>query len=172
MGYILACFKQNRSKNHKIKNKGKIDIIDDEEFNSGMQVFDKNKFQGMENENIIDIYEKFQTRGLKLKNKEKKVILRGLANIGATCYMNATLQCLSNTEELTKYFLTKFFYIKEDDTKKISNEYYLLLKNLWSNKGKKKYYEPNNFKNVLSKENPLFSGVNANDSKDLLNFLL
>ena len=62
--------------------------------------------------------------------------------------------------------------LKEDDNKKISNEYYLLLKHLWSSKVKKNYYEPNNFKKVLSEENPLFSGINANDSKDLLNFLL
>ena len=35
----------------------------------------------------------------------KKIpILAGLDNIGATCYMNATLQCLSNIDELTNFF--------------------------------------------------------------------
>ena len=29
----------------------------------------------------------------------------GLQNIGATCYMNATLQALSNTDKFTEYFL-------------------------------------------------------------------
>ena len=33
--------------------------------------------------------------------------LIGLNNIGATCFMNATLQCLSQTEDLTNYFLNQ-----------------------------------------------------------------
>ena len=35
----------------------------------------------------------------------KKPTLIGLNNIGATCFMNSTLQCLSQTKELTVYFL-------------------------------------------------------------------
>ena len=38
-------------------------------------------------------------------NKPNKPILIGLNNIGATCFMNSTLQCLSQTKELTNYFL-------------------------------------------------------------------
>ena len=96
-------------------------------------------------------------------------ILVGLDNIGATCYMNATLQSLSNTPKLTEYFLKKE---KFDPTQRMSYEYYIVLKNLWDRKNHKKSYAPHSFKQVLSKENPLFEGVNANDSKDLINFLL
>ena len=96
-------------------------------------------------------------------------ILVGLDNIGATCYMNATLQSLSNTPKLTEYFLKKEQF---DKTAIMSYEYYIVLKNLWDRKKHMKSYAPHSFKQVLSRENPLFEGVNANDSKDLINFLL
>lgn len=86
--------------------------------------------------------------------------------------MNATLQSLSNTVKLTEYFLKEFKFNKDDNTKKVSNEFYLLLKHLWNKNAKRDSYSPDSFKNILSQENPLFSGVAANDSKDLLNFLL
>ena len=101
--------------------------------------------------------------------KKYKIVLIGLNNIGATCYMNATLQCLSNTKKLTEYFLNTY---KKDSNKIMTNEYYEVIKNLWDVDSAYKSYSPNSFKNVLSKENPLFAGIAANDSKDLINFLL
>ena len=96
----------------------------------------------------------------------------GLRNIGATCYMNATLQALSHTEQLTSFFLTKYNLNPNDQSKKMSNEMYKVILNLWDENKKRGDYPPTDFKNVLSEENPLFAGVQANDSKDLINFLL
>ena len=45
------------------------------------------------------------------------------------------------------------------------------MRNLWLN-DKIEKYSPNNFKDVISEMNSLFAGVQANDSKDLILFLL
>ena len=128
-----------------------------------------------------DKISKFQNLKERVKKKEQELaelnrkyfpkvepILIGLNNIGATCYMNASLQCLSNTKELTEHFLTTY---QKAPNKLMSNEYYEVLKNLWNRENNNKPYSPYSFKEVLSKENPLFAGIAANDSKDLINFL-
>ena len=102
-------------------------------------------------------------------NQSKKNKSKGLDNIGATCYMNATLQCLSNTRKLKEYFEKKY---QNSSNKTMSNEFFKLIYHLFNTNDTKKSYSPYSFKEVLSKENPLFAGVQANDSKDLINFLL
>ena len=103
-------------------------------------------------------------------------ILIGLQNIGATCYMNATLQCFSHIDRLKYYLLDEHIYnelLKEKDTtKKLSFAFAEVLKNLWDENSIKKYYAPEHFKQVISEMNPLFKGIAANDSKDLIIFML
>ena len=106
------------------------------------------------------------------ENKITKNCANGLQNIGATCYMNATLQCLAHVEKLTKYLFGKKTELKTDkNNHKLSNSYLEVLENIWENNTIKDY-APNNFKEVISDMNPLFEGVQANDSKDLVIFLL
>ena len=99
----------------------------------------------------------------------------GLQNIGATCYMNATLQCFSNTPKLRSYLLNKDNYSdlehNKESTNKLSFALAEVLKNLWEILTQRDY-PPNHFKNVISEMNPLFKGIKANDPKDLILFLL
>jgi len=112
----------------------------------------------------------------KLDNNNKLSLpgLIGLNNIGATCYMNATLQCFSNIPQLRQNLLNKKTYKdleNNKNTKKLSFALAEVLKNLWEVLSQRQY-SPTNFKNTISEMNPLFKGIAANDPKDLVLFLL
>ena len=121
----------------------------------------------IENKNKIVIEEK------KI-NEDKNLhdIKIGLRNIGETCYINCILQCLSHSKKLSNYFLTKFIYNENDSNKKISNAFYIILKELWDYKNNNESYAPYSFKQVIGEENPLFRGKIQKDSKDLFFFLI
>ena len=93
--------------------------------------------------------------------------------------MNATLQCLCHIEKFVNYF--KYnpenvnFSQKEPDNLKYS--FKILIDKLWPDNYddpyfKDKYYAPEEFKNKISKMNPLFEGIASNDAKDLVNFII
>ena len=102
--------------------------------------------------------------------------LVGLNNIGATCYMNATVQSFSSVGLLVNELINPEFYEKLEKNKESKMRLTFALaevfKNLWDNLDDKKAYSPYYFKDVISNMNPLFKGIAANDSKDLVLFLL
>ena len=139
------------------------------------KIKEKNILLEKNNEELTNQNKEITEKNNSLEKQIKKIcdpILVGLNDIGGTYYMNATIQCLSNTDELTEFFLNKFKYEPNDNNKIISNEYYKVIKNLWNRDNDNKSFSPKEFKEALSKENPLFSGIGGIVSKDLINFLL
>ena len=110
---------------------------------------------------------------------------RGLDNVGATCYMNATLQCFYHVKGLSENLindnkinsnlkLTSCYknLVEELAGCKNRNKFFIRKKNLVDDESLKDSIKPSKFKDLISEMNPLFKGVQANDSKDLILFLL
>ena len=109
----------------------------------------------------------------RIRLREPKHCL-GLENIGATCYMNATIQCLCHVLNVKNYFKKRQSVYKDTINKNcpLTRDFYKVVNNLWKESYRgKKYYTPTDFKNRISIMNPLFKGIAANDSKDLILFL-
>ena len=142
--------------------------------------------------------------------------MKGLKNIGSTCYMNATLQCLLHVSELIVYFIDEYpkdqkFLLNANkyvpSGGNISREFYNLVigvndsldyvkgksNNLNPKTNKKssnsffsffgfgdsyddssydRAFAPKDFKRTLGIYNPQFQKFEANDSKDLILYLL
>ena len=109
----------------------------------------------------------------RIRLKEPKHCL-GLENLGATCYMNATLQCLCHVLNIKNYFKDRQLVYKDTISNNcpLTLDFYKVVNNLWKESYRgKKYYTPTDFKNRISIMNPLFKGIAANDSKDLILFI-
>lgn len=100
----------------------------------------------------------------------------GLQNLGNSCYMNAALQCLTHTSELTTYFLSGVYRWEVNSTNplgtggQIARSYAALLNSLAHTNTSS--FSPKAFKNCLGRFNLSFAGHSQQDSQELLAFLL
>ena len=111
-----------------------------------------------------------------------KPTLIGLNNIGATCFINATLQCLSQTKALTNYFLNENnkdkiinnnIALKNKSENQLTPCYLELINKLWNKTPSgTKSVSPSNFVQKLNEMNPLFKLGEAGDSKDFVIYIL
>jgi len=95
----------------------------------------------------------------------------GLQNIGQTCYMNASLQCLTNINRISDNLLAMFnqnnISIQQQPLTYVYTS--LLFEFKTTNQS---YIIPQTFKATLEELNPLFQGNQASDAKDFIFFMI
>ena len=171
-------FRDETSDNILIYLSKKINIISQPKYKYFDKTINKYTFTAInEEKNIINNFENNKIKNPNMINFNLVNIpsYRGLENVGATCYMNATLQCLANIKPITDYLLNKKnyeFLYKNGILCNMTLHYSQVLLGLFCNESNNGYFSPKDFKDEIGEYNPLFKGVQANDSKDLIIFLL
>ena len=162
----FCCFDLQEGNINKPKNKEIFDIPESLNKNEFLKEIKEDK----EKINLRDIAKKKLTPRITI---EKDVSL-GLDNVGATCYMNATLQCLAHIKKISDHIVNYKRNKKFTDAKKyrLTKAYAEVVNGIWFPEEGKRSFAPNEFKKVIGEMNSLFAPTAANDAKDLLIFLI
>lgn len=100
----------------------------------------------------------------------------GLFNLGNSCYLNSSLQCLSHIKPLTIHLLTGRFKLEVNKTNFLGTggvlveEYASLMQDLWFRHDAS--IQPVSFKKVLGRLQPDWAGLGQQDAHEVIGFLL
>ena len=114
--------------------------------------------------------------------KENVLGVVGLKNMGNTCYMNASLQCLAACRLLREYFLDNTHWSYDLNTSpnahrlgmggKLAVSFSELLDEMWSASNAGAAIAPKMFKKTIGRFNHRFKGYQQQDAQELISTLL
>ena len=102
--------------------------------------------------------------------------ITGLNNLGNTCYMNAAIQCLSNTKILSAYFNRNCHLHEINRTNPLGRKGHFakrfgdLIREMWA--GNTRTVAPIKLRWTIGRYNSSFSNMQQQDSQEFLAFLL
>ena len=103
-------------------------------------------------------------------NSEDKPI-RGLKNLGNTCFMNSVLQCLSHTLPLRQFYVSDEYKQFLNNRGDLSDAFKLVMAELWGTT-LRYYIAPRELKRQVGIVAPRFIGYNQQDAHEFIRFLL
>uniref|UniRef100_A0A1B6LBV5 Ubiquitin carboxyl-terminal hydrolase n=1 Tax=Graphocephala atropunctata TaxID=36148 RepID=A0A1B6LBV5_9HEMI len=108
----------------------------------------------------------------KSKSTQDQGGLNGISNIGNTCFLNAIVQCLSNTKVLLEYITTKDYTneIRSSAKASLMKRFADLVKGLWQ--GGASTMMIHSFKKEVDVYAPRFHGYAQQDAQEFLRYLL